>query len=73
MPLTAAERSRKYRAAKGAREREYGPIPWQPCGTPAAFMRHIRHGQPACAACADAERTRVRDAMRAHRARAKGN
>ncbi len=69
MAQTPAERSRQYRARKGARERQYGPIPWQPCGTPAAYARHTRHGETPCAACTDAERTRVREAMRARRAR----
>lgn len=25
--------------------------PLKPCGTPAAYRRHIRHGEEACAAC----------------------
>jgi hypothetical protein len=71
MAQTNAQRSRAYRARKGARERTYGPIPWQPCGTPAAFARHTRHGETPCQPCIDAERARVREAMRARRARLK--
>lgn len=32
----------------------------QPCGTPAAYMRHKYRGQDACRACLDAMRERNR-------------
>ena len=30
-----------------------------PCGTPAAYRRHLRHGDPPCAICLQAERLRT--------------
>ena len=44
--------------------------PWQnadvqPCGTRAAYRRHLRHGEPACAACLEAESQRRPGAPRA--------
>lgn len=43
----------------------------QPCGTPAAYMRHKRHGQDACRVCLDAmsERNRASYAADPERAR----
>lgn len=32
----------------------------KPCGTPAAYRRHLRHGEAACQACLDAEAARSR-------------
>jgi len=32
----------------------------KPCGTPAAYRRHLRYGQDACQACLDAEAARRR-------------
>ena len=32
-----------------------GPRVLQPCGTRAAYQRHVRHGEPACAPCRAAE------------------
>jgi hypothetical protein len=32
----------------------------QPCGTPAAYRRHLRHGTPACEPCRQAEALRSR-------------
>ena len=49
----------------------------EPCGTPAAYKRHLRHGEKACAACirgnrakgkTDRQRARNRDAVRRYRA-----
>lgn len=42
----------------------------QPCGTPAAAMRHWYHGEPPCDACRQAER--ARDRARKARSRARG-
>lgn len=36
------------------------PRELQPCGTPAAYRRHLRRGEPACRACLDAEAERQR-------------
>lgn len=35
---------------------------FKPCGTDAAYRRHIRHGEAPCDACLDAERNRTREA-----------
>lgn len=55
--------------------RNSGMRPWyflEPCGTPAAFKRHVRRGEPRDQACKDAhaaeERRRV-DALRAAEAK----
>ena len=51
--MTAAERARRYRERQGA-----GTVPGrpatQPCGTAAAYRRHLRHGEPVCQPCRDA-------------------
>jgi hypothetical protein len=39
----------------------------KPCGTPAAYRRHKRHGERPCESCAQAERRRNQDRMRARR------
>ena len=33
-------------------------VPQQPCGTPAAYRRHLRHGEKPCFECSTAERRR---------------
>ena len=33
----------------------------QPCGTPAAYRRHLRHKEKACWSCVQAERRRQAD------------
>jgi len=38
-----------------------GPAPTAPCGTAAAYRRHLRHGEPPCDACIWAERERTTD------------
>ena len=59
---TPAERSRAYRD----RKRGGAPRQPQPCGTAAAYARHLRHGEPPCDACrkANAERHRALYAKR---------
>jgi hypothetical protein len=50
--------------------RRPGPPPTKPCGTRAAYQRHIRNGQPACRACLEAvrgEQAAKRQAERAAR------
>ena len=34
--------------------RHYWPENLRPCGTPAAYRRHLRHHEPACRKCLDA-------------------
>ena len=49
-----AERARRYRANRGARAGAHGPAPTEPCGTVAAYKRHLRHGEPTDPACRQA-------------------
>jgi hypothetical protein len=37
----------------------------KPCGTPAAYRRHLRHGERPCESCRQAERRRQQDRYRA--------
>jgi hypothetical protein len=39
----------------------------RPCGTPAAYRRHVYHGEVPCKACADADRKDSRERMRKRR------
>lgn len=39
-----------------------------PCGTPAAYRRHLRHGESPCRACRDAEARRQAGAKAAREA-----
>lgn len=48
--MTSAERSRRYRANKGAGNKPGRRIT-EPCPSPAAYKRHLRHGEPACDGC----------------------
>lgn len=41
-----------------------GPASLKPCGTDAAYYRHIRRAETPCAACADAHRVAERDKAR---------
>ena len=36
-----------------------GPKPWRPCGTTAAYQRHLRHGEEPCQPCRDANTAAV--------------
>jgi hypothetical protein len=38
----------------------------QPCGTPAAYRRHHRHGEKPCRSCRQAEARRQADVRAAH-------
>lgn len=38
-----------------------GPQPTEPCGTAAAYRRHLRHGEPPCDECILADRERQAD------------
>ncbi len=58
--MSTAEYQRRWRASHGARTGQLGRPPTQPCGTLAAYRRHLRHGETPCAACrvANVERQR---------------
>lgn len=49
--MSTAEYQRKWRARWGARTGTPGRPPVQPCGTLAAYRRHLAHGEPTCKAC----------------------
>jgi hypothetical protein len=38
-----------------------GRIPLQPCGTTAAYQRHMRHDEDPCEACREANRRSLRE------------
>lgn len=57
---TPAERSRAYRD----RKRGGAPRTPQPCGTVAAYARHLRRGETPCDACRAANAERHRDLYR---------
>ena len=42
----------------------------QPCGTPAAYRRHLDHGEVPCWPCTEAERLRLQDRRKAPQRRA---
>jgi len=48
---SSADRQRAYRARRGARTGERGRPVVAPCGTPAAYKRHKRKGEPIDEAC----------------------
>jgi len=47
-----------------------GPMPVEPCGTPAAARRHRRKNEDLCDACIQAERDQARPSNRAERSAA---
>lgn len=51
-----------------ARERQYADL--KPCGTAAAYRRHMRRGEPACGPCLEAERLKSRESAERARERA---
>jgi len=61
-----AEAQRRWRAKKGARTGQPGPAPTQPCGTRAAYARHLRHGEEPDDAC-KAANARYRAELRARK------
>jgi hypothetical protein len=52
--VSTAEYQRRWRASKGARTGMPGPPATQPCGTVAAYKRHLRHREPPCDPCREA-------------------
>lgn len=55
-----AERSRRYRD----RKRGTPPRTPAPCGTTAAYARHLRHGEQPCQACREANAAKHRELYR---------
>ena len=66
--MTAADRSRAYRASKGARTGQPGPPPSAPCGTVSAYKRHLRQGETPDDACRAAWAEYQRERYQARRA-----
>lgn len=52
--MSSAEYQREWRARHGARTGQPGRIPTQPCGTHAAYRRHLKAGEEPCRPCKDA-------------------
>jgi hypothetical protein len=52
--MSTADQQRRYRAARGARTGQPGRPASQPCGTRAAYRRHLRAGEVPCQPCKDA-------------------
>jgi len=66
-PVTSsADYQREWRARNGARTGQPGRPATAPCGTPAAYRRHKRRGEPIDDACREAENARQRE-LRARR------
>jgi len=57
----SAEYQRQWRAARGARTGHPGRPVSRPCGTVAAYKRHLRHNEHPCMACRTANATYHRD------------
>lgn len=52
MSMTNADRQRRYRERHGANVgHPPGPPPTRPCGTEAAYRRHLRHEEATCGEC----------------------
>lgn len=49
--VSDAEYQRAWRAKHGAKTGQVGRPPVQPCGTVAAYKRHLRNGEQPCADC----------------------
>jgi hypothetical protein len=58
--MSSAAYQRQWRARHGAVTGALGRRVSQPCGTDAAYRRHLRAGEPACAACLAAHAKRMR-------------
>ena len=56
--MSTAKYQREWRARQGARTGQPGRPATQPCGTPAAYARHLRHGETPCQPCRAAEMER---------------
>jgi hypothetical protein len=58
-PANSPEYMRAYRARNPGGPN--GRPPTEPCGTLAAYRRHLRHGEEACQPCKDANAARSRE------------
>ncbi len=65
--MTPADRARAFRARNGARTGQHGPTPTAPCGTVAAYKRHLRHHEAPCDPCRAAWAEYQRDRYRARK------
>lgn len=59
--MSTADYQREWRARHGARTGKIGRPVTQPCGTTAAYRRHLRHNEPPCQPCKDAWAEQARD------------
>lgn len=60
--MTNADRQRRYRERNGANVgHPPGPQPTRPCGTEAAYRRHLRHGEATCGDCKTEHARRARE------------
>lgn len=59
--------NRAMRAAQGARTGQPGRPATQPCGTLAAYRRHLKAGEIPCEACKAANAERTRDYYRSRK------
>jgi hypothetical protein len=64
MALSGAERSRAFRARRGAATGRIGRPAVMPCGTNAAYARHLAHKETPCAACKAARAAYVAEGYR---------
>ncbi len=60
--MSSAAYQREWRARHGARTGQIGRPATQPCGTEAAYRRHLRHGEAPCEACRTAHADKARTA-----------
>lgn len=62
--MSSAEYQRRWRASKGARTGQPGRPATQPCGTVAAYKRHLRNGETPCEPCREANAAHHRELYR---------
>lgn len=67
--MSTADQQRRWRAKQGARTGQPGRPVTQPCGTVAAYKRHLRRGEPVDQACRDAWSEKQREYYQARKAR----
>lgn len=60
-PVSSAEYQRNWRARQGAKTGQPGRPVTQPCGTVAAYKRHLRNKEEPCAACREANAAHHRE------------
>lgn len=67
--MSSAEAQRRWRASRGARTGQPGRPATQPCGTVAAYKRHLRNGETPDEACRAANSAYHRELYRQRKAR----